>query len=126
MRLLSEVGKSLIQYTSGTVPSFRVFREITLNPVIMLLPACYTFASLRKILSGLQRCYTTHNPLVVGSSPTGPTKQESRAMRGFCVSGRLVFWVRHAIDMRWRPQIVHTSKFSHRILVVYPRSTQPS
>ena len=28
-----------------------------------------------------------HNPLVAGSSPAGPTTQESRALRGFCASG---------------------------------------
>jgi DNA-binding Lrp family transcriptional regulator len=44
-----------------------------------------TYVHLRTISLGIPARPATHNPLVHGSSPCGPTKQESRALRGFCV-----------------------------------------
>ncbi len=46
-----------------------------------------TYVHLRTISLGIARRPATHNPLVHGSSPCGPTTFESRALRGFCVSG---------------------------------------
>ena len=46
-------------------------------------PAMPTYVHLRTLSLGIPARPATHNPLVHGSSPCGPTKQESRALRGF-------------------------------------------
>ena len=57
-----------------------------------------TYVQLRTTSLGIHGRPATHNPLVHGSSPCGPTKQESRALRGFFVSGRFYRSTGKALD----------------------------
>ena len=55
------------------------FTKLRSNLVITLATAYFTCSILLPVSLGLQRSQATHNPLVHGSSPCGPTTYESRA-----------------------------------------------
>ena len=50
-----------------------IFVKLSSHPGETVLSAFRTYAGLDTIPLGLLRNKLTHNPLVVGSSPTGPT-----------------------------------------------------
>ena len=60
------------------------FTKLRSNLVITLATAYFTCSILLPVSLGLQRSQATHNPLVHGSSPCGPTKyQKAARFRGF-------------------------------------------
>jgi len=73
----SGVRKRPLMYRKSTqavqCPAFTGFAKLRSTPVTTLLSAHCTCAKLRTISLGLQRFWATHNPLVHGSSPCGPT-----------------------------------------------------
>jgi len=62
------------------------FTKLRSSLVITLATAYFTCSILRPVSLALQRSQATHNPLVHGSSPCGPTKYDKAAQsRGFFV-----------------------------------------
>jgi len=53
--------------------AFALFAKLRSSPVTTLLSAHFTCAKLLTVLLGLKPFEATHNPLVHGSSPCGPT-----------------------------------------------------
>jgi len=76
-----QISTTTVQYSACAT-----FSELRSTPITTGPPAMPTYVHLRAISLGIAARPATHNPLVHGSSPCGPTKQESRAMRGFFVS----------------------------------------
>ena len=66
---------------------FTKYAQLRYSPPITLLSAHCTCAKLRTISLGLLRFQTTHNPLVVGSSPTGPTILKAAHCAAFVFPG---------------------------------------
>jgi len=65
-------------------PACSSFAKLRLSPATTLLSTIRTCTMLRTISRGLQRFWASHNPLVQGSSPCGPTtrNRSPRPARG--------------------------------------------
>lgn len=69
------------RYSSGTESSFALLRQAALNYCRSLLFCSVAYAPLCLIFLGIVRWRRTHNPLVLGSTPRGPTRSRKPPIR---------------------------------------------
>lgn len=64
----TKIGTPAVQYLA-----YVTFAKFSPSPAMTPLSAYFTCAELLTVLLGLRRFEATHNPLVLGSNPCGPT-----------------------------------------------------